>query len=235
MQYSVKLLRKLRQPTDKTAWAKSPQVINAYYADPSNAIGFPAGILRPPVFSKGYPKYLNYGAIGTFIGHALIHGFDNNGRQVDKDGNALKWWTEDSITGFESQKQCIVNQADRYVMPSVNMTINGIQTQDENIADNGGINYSFKAYRKWVESRGTEELKLIGLDYSPDQLFFISFAQTWCNVHTDQHLEIFLRDDEHSPGLYRVIGTLRNSREFSQAFNCPKTSRMNPENKCKLW
>ncbi|CAF3841000.1 unnamed protein product [Rotaria sp. Silwood1] len=139
-------LRMLREPVDRRAWGSSPPtVVNAFYSPPRNQISFPAGILQMPFFNKDAPKYLNYGAV---IGHEITHGFDDSGRQYDKDGNRISWWTPETIAKFNERKQCIIDQYSRYVVTQINMTLNGFQTQGENIADNGGIKESF--YENWA-------------------------------------------------------------------------------------
>ncbi|GFR64348.1 endothelin-converting enzyme 1 [Elysia marginata] len=173
-------LRNLRIPVDRTKWSTTttPAVVNAFYSATKNQIMFPAGILQPPFYSKHFPKYLNYGGIGMVIGHEITHGFDDRGRQYDKDGNLVKWWDDIVIHRFKERAQCIIDQYSNYTVPEINMSVNGLQTQGENIADNGGIKEAYRAYRKYVERQHIEEKRLPGLlQFSGDQLFFINFAQ----------------------------------------------------------
>ncbi|KAK7475945.1 hypothetical protein BaRGS_00032834, partial [Batillaria attramentaria] len=226
-------LKKLRDPVDRTKWSTTPAVVNAFYSSTKNQIMFPAAILQPPFYSKEYPKSLNYGGIGMVIGHEITHGFDDRGRQFDKDGNLIQWWDDSVIKRFKERAQCIIDQYSNYTVPGVGMQVNGIQTQGENIADNGGIKEAYRAYRKWVEDRGSEEPRLPGmLNYTHDQLFFINFAQVWCGTMRPEAAINRLRTGVHSPGRFRVIGTLQNLWAFSDAFSCPLNSYMNPPDKC---
>jgi neprilysin len=143
---------------------------------------FPAGILQGTFFSADRPKYMNYGAIGFVIGHEITHGFDDQGRQFDQNGNLVDWWQPDTKKAYLEKARCIIEQYGNFTETNVNLNLNGINTQGENIADNGGIKEAYKAYTKWVEKNG-EEPQLPGLKYSPDQLFWIAAAQTWCSVY----------------------------------------------------
>ncbi|XP_053378929.1 neprilysin-like isoform X2 [Mercenaria mercenaria] len=228
-------LRDLRKKYDKNVWTTPPSTVNAFYSSILNNIMFPAGILQPPFYSKGQPKSMNFGGIGVVIGHEITHGFDDRGRQYDKDGNLKEWWDASIITNFKEKAQCIVDQYGQFVVPEANLSVNGINTQGENIADNGGLKQSFRAYRKWVEQRGSEEPMLPGLNFTNNQLFFINFAQIWCNNMRKEGMINSINNGVHSPGQFRVIGTLQNSGDFSAAFGCKKNSFMNPQKKCYVW
>ncbi|XP_023930213.1 neprilysin isoform X2 [Lingula anatina] len=227
--------KKLREPVDKTSWSTYPPVVNAFYSATKNQIMFPAGILQPPFYSKTFPKSLNYGGIGMVIGHEITHGFDDRGRQFDKDGNLVQWWDQTVVDNFKKKTLCIIQQYGNYTVKEVNMNLNGIQTQGENIADNGGLKQAFRAYRKWVAKQGKEESKLPGISLNHNQLFFLNFAQMWCG--TDRHQRLFQKvlAGAHSINRFRVIGTLSNSEDFSNAYNCKPGSKMNPVNKCAVW
>uniref|UniRef100_K1R8P8 Neprilysin n=1 Tax=Magallana gigas TaxID=29159 RepID=K1R8P8_MAGGI len=181
-------------------------------------------------------KSMNYGGIGVVIGHEITHGFDDRGRQYDKDGNLKQWWTDDVIQKFKTQAQCLIDQYGDFSVPEADgMKMNGINTLGENIADNGGLKESFRAYRRWVETRGSEEEQLPGVKYTHNQIFFINFAQVWCgNMRKEAAINRILTG-VHSPGRFRVIGTLQNSADFSRAFNCNASSFMNPHKKCSVW
>jgi membrane metallo-endopeptidase-like protein 1 len=228
-------LRQLRQPVDKMRWSTPPAVVNAYYSNTKNRIMFPAGILQPPFYHENYPKFLNYGGIGMVIGHEITHGFDDMGRQLDKDGNLKQWWTDDVISTFKSRAQCIIDQYSNYSVTDVNLNLNGHRTQGENIADNGGLKQAFRAYRRLIERQGQEEPVLPGLNMTSNQLFFLNFAQIWCGTARPESYIQYIRTNLHSPGQFRVIGTLSNSVDFAEAFHCPVNSRMNPANKCQVW
>ncbi|KAL3862332.1 hypothetical protein ACJMK2_008309 [Sinanodonta woodiana] len=232
---AIEVLRSLRKEYDRNRWFSSPAIVNAFYSSVQNAITFPAAILQPPFYATNQPKSMNYGGIGVIIGHEITHGFDDTGRQFNKDGNLQQWWSDDVIQRFKTKTKCIVDQYGSYLLPEANMTLNGINTQGENIADNGGLKQSFRAYRSWVKKRGKEEQRLPGLNFNHNQLFFISFAQLWCqNMRQQAGIDKILTDT-HSPGRFRVIGPLQNSREFAESFGCKTTDYMNPEKKCNVW
>ncbi|KAL4221850.1 Membrane metallo-endopeptidase-like 1 [Mactra antiquata] len=182
----IRTLNKLRKDVDKTEWGMSPATVNAYYSPSTNQITFPAAILQPPFYTHDQPAYLNYGGIGYVIGHEITHGFDDQGRLFDKDGNLQNWWSNVDSTKFKERAQCIIDQYGNFTVPGTGgMKLNGINTQGENIADNGGIKESFKAYRDWIatERQGVEEDSLPGMSYTPNQLYFINAAQSiWTNA-----------------------------------------------------
>ncbi|KOC68003.1 Membrane metallo-endopeptidase-like 1 [Habropoda laboriosa] len=227
-------LEKLRKPVDKDKWSTDPAVVNAFYNPNKNDIVFPAGILQPLFYSQHFPKSLNYGGIGVVIGHELTHGFDDKGRQFDKDGNMMQWWNNATVKAFRQRAQCIVDQYSRYKLQEVNEYINGRMTQGENIADNGGLKQSFRAYKKWVSKHGEEPL-LPGVNLTHDQLFFLNYAQIWCGSMRPEDALTKIRSSVHSPGRIRVLGPLSNSEDFARAYNCPPGSPMNPEKKCSVW
>uniref|UniRef100_A0A672G5A4 Neprilysin n=1 Tax=Salarias fasciatus TaxID=181472 RepID=A0A672G5A4_SALFA len=205
--------------------------VNAFYSSM-----FPAGILQPPFFSKGQAKSLNYGGIGMVIGHEITHGFDDNGRNYDKDGDLKDWWTPDSTQRFLDLSKCIVDQYGNFSWdwPMDCMYLNGNNTLGENIADNGGIRQAYQAYKDYVKQHG-EEPPLPGIDLSHDQLFFLNFAQVWCGTHRPEQAVNSIKVDVHSPGKFRVLGSLQNFPEFAKAFNCNKSSYMVPDNICRVW
>ncbi|OQR66184.1 membrane metallo-endopeptidase 1-like [Tropilaelaps mercedesae] len=230
------LLGQLRKPNIKGEWKKHADVavVNAFYNSIENSIEFPAGILQGPFFSKGRPNYLNFGAIGFVIGHEITHGFDDQGRQFDRDGNNKNWWEHETDVRFKEKTECIMHQYGNYVVPEINIRLNGINTQGENIADNGGIKEAFWAYQRWVKHNGPESA-LPGLKYTPNQLFFISAANVWCAKSRPETKRLIAISGSHSPAPYRVIGPMSNMLEFAQQFNCPIGSPMNPEHKCSVW
>ncbi|CAN9511474.1 unnamed protein product [Ophioblennius macclurei] len=230
-----KRLRKLRVKVNKEEWVTGAAVVNAFYSSSKNQIVFPAGILQPPFFSKGQAKSLNYGGIGMVIGHEITHGFDDNGRNYDKDGDLKDWWTPDSTQRFLDLSKCIVDQYGNFSWDLANgLHLNGNNTLGENIADNGGIRQAYQAYRDYVKEHG-EEPPLPGIDLSHDQLFFLNFAQVWCGTHRPEQAVNSIKVDVHSPGKFRVLGSLQNFPEFAKAFNCNKSSYMVPDNICRVW
>uniref|UniRef100_A0A6Q2YV42 Membrane metallo-endopeptidase-like 1 n=1 Tax=Esox lucius TaxID=8010 RepID=A0A6Q2YV42_ESOLU len=196
---------------------------------------FPAGILQPPFFSKHQLQALNFGGIGMVIGHEITHGFDDNGRNFDKDGNMLNWWSNYSAEHFKDQSQCMVQQYGRFTWKLAGgQNVSGINTLGENIADNGGVRQAYKAYMKWLEREG-EELRLPGLDMDHKQLFFLNFAQVWCGAYRPEYASHSIKTDSHSPLEYRVLGSLQNFGAFSEAFQCKPGTPMNPDMKCRVW
>jgi membrane metallo-endopeptidase-like protein 1 len=227
----------LREPVDHRAWGDlPPTVVNAFYEPSTNAISFPAGILQTPYFNKDAPKYLNYGGIGMVIGHEMTHGFDDDGRQYDKDGNKVPWWSNTTIDNFNERKQCIIEQYSNYTVAQINKKLNGDQTQGENIADNGGIKSSFYAYQKWAKDNGNVDKRLPGLSkYSPEQMFFIGYAHGWCAKMTDEYALNRVLTDVHSIPQFRVLGPLSNFVEFDRVFSCTPGQGSSRVQKCAVW
>lgn len=231
--FNLKNYAQLGKPVDKERWSMTPPTVNAYYSSIDNKIAFPAGILQKPFYDHRFPKALNYGGIGMVVGHEITHGFDDNGRLFNKDGNLKKWWSNSSISAFKSKTQCLVDQYSKYVFHEKNL--NGKQTLGENIADNGGIKQAFQAYQNWRKRRGPEP-PLPGLEeFTNEQIFFLGFAQIWCSKYRPETAVRQVDFGVHSPGMYRVIGPLSNFDEFAKAYRCPKGSPMNPEKKCAVW
>uniref|UniRef100_A0A182K3W4 Neprilysin, neutral endopeptidase 1 n=1 Tax=Anopheles christyi TaxID=43041 RepID=A0A182K3W4_9DIPT len=230
---------KLGQPVNKTAWHTAPAVVNAYYSRNKNQIMFPAGILQPPFYHRHLPKAINYGGIGVVIGHELTHGFDDKGRLFDRDGNLYRWWSDRAIEAFHERAACLVQQYSRYTIDEVGVQLDGENTQGENIADNGGIKQAFLAYSKWLagqtDRRVLEAEMLPGLNVTRTQLFFLNFAQIWCGAMRPEATRNKLKTAVHSPGRFRVIGTLSNSEDFAREYHCPVGSFMNPTDKCSVW
>ncbi|CAF3952981.1 unnamed protein product, partial [Rotaria sp. Silwood1] len=227
----------LRKPVVRKAWPSiSPTIINAYYDLSENQIIIPAGILQMPFFHKDAPKYLNYGGIGMIIGHEITHGFDNTGLQFDKDGNRIPWWTNETIEKFNERKQCFIEQYSNFSISEVNMNSNGNQTQDEDIADNGGLKAAFYAYQNWIKNNVNIDKKLPGLtQYSNEQMFFIHFGYTWCTRLSVSHIFNRLITDVHSLAHFRVIGSTSNFDEFDQVFGCKPGQRNSRVKKCIAW
>ncbi|XP_059488680.1 neprilysin-2 isoform X2 [Neocloeon triangulifer] len=227
---------RLRKPVNKTDWITHgrPAVVNAYYSSIENSIQFPAGILQGVFFSNDRPRYMNYGAIGFVIGHEITHGFDDQGRQFDKEGNLVDWWKTSTKEQYLKRAQCIIEQYGNYSVPEVGLKLNGVNTQGENIADNGGVKEAYYAYNSWVERNGEEGL-LPGLNFTQKQMFWISAANVWCSKYRPETIKLRILTGFHSPGQFRVNGPLSNLPEFARDFNCPLGSKMNPEHKCSVW
>ncbi|CAH0548765.1 unnamed protein product [Brassicogethes aeneus] len=227
-----KNLEKIKESVNKTTWSMSPSTVNAYYTPTKNQMVFPAGILQNPFYDPDFPDSLNYGGMGVVMGHELTHGFDDQGRQFDKNGNLNHWWNNKTIDKFKERTKCVIDQYHNYKINGRN--INGNQTLGENIADNGGLKASYHAYLEIMKHK-SEPKKLPGLNLNHKQLFFLAFAQVWCSTTTKETYSLLIEKDSHSPAQLRVIGALSNLKEFSDEFKCKVGSKMNPKNKCEVW
>uniref|UniRef100_A0A5S6QI76 Peptidase M13 C-terminal domain-containing protein n=1 Tax=Trichuris muris TaxID=70415 RepID=A0A5S6QI76_TRIMR len=232
-----RLVAKLGTKFHRESFGGSPATVNAWYSHFKNSIVFPAAILQPPFFHTTFPKAINYGAMGSVIGHEITHAFDDQGSQYDKHGNLVNWWSPASKKLFWEKKKCIIKQYSNFCYPHLqnNTCLNGYHTQGENIADNGGLKEAFAGYRRYVAKHGPEP-RLPSLEqYTMEQVFFMGFASFWCGHCKDRHLINLLAVNEHSPGEYRVIGSLQNSEDFRNAFNCSTGQRMAPAKSCVVW
>jgi len=210
--------------------------VNAFYSPEENSIVFPAGILDGSFFKADRPSYLNYGAIGNVVGHEITHGFDDQGSQKDGEGNLVNWWDKETKKHFLEKAQCVIDEYSSYTMMVNNETlsVNGITTQGENIADIGGYKESYRAYIRLTAKHG-EEPRLPGLPFTPRQLFWMSGASGWCSVSRPARQKNKILTDPHSPDKYRINGPFRNLPEFSQDWGCKVGSFMNPIKKCTVW
>ncbi|XP_046461427.1 endothelin-converting enzyme 1-like [Daphnia pulex] len=226
-------LASLRNKPDRNRWKEKPTIVNAFYSITTNSITFPAGILQAPNFTKGRSAAINYGALGSMIGDEITHGFDDQGRQSDKNGNTVQWWTEKTLEKYQVRAKCFIDQYSNYTV--LNRTrLNGINTQGENIADNGGVREAFRAYRYYVAANGgTDSSKFENL--TPEQVFFLAYANSFCGANTPEELGNLVETDPHSPHRFRVIGTLSNNEDFVREFKCGAGTPMNRLNKCVLW
>jgi endothelin-converting enzyme/putative endopeptidase len=222
-------LDKIGKPTDKAEWRMTAPTVNAFYSPSFNSINFPAGILQTPFFDPHRDMALNYGAIGAVIGHEMTHGFDDQGRKYDGDGNLRDWWTADDGTGFDARAACIADEYGAFTAVG-NVKVNGNLTLGENTADNGGTRVAYMAMENALNGKGA------AIDgYTPEQRFFLGFAQVWCQNQTPQEARQRAVTDPHSPGNLRVIGTLRNMPEFQKAFSCKAAQPMVSPNACRVW
>ncbi|XP_049514872.1 neprilysin-1-like [Dermacentor silvarum] len=233
----MKMLRRLRQRIHKTdEWSiGAAEDANAYYAPETNEIVLPGGILREPFFQEGLPEYVNLGAIGSIIGHEITHGYDDQGAQYDGEGRIVDWWSNKTQQNFNEKKECFIKQYGSLVNPVNNETVHGENTVGENIADNGGVRVAFATYQRMSQSTGEEVMP--GLEnFSPEQIFFISYALVWCSSERTEANSIIMTD-VHSPSNYRVNIPLRNFDKFSSAFDCRQGTSMHTphQEKCVLW
>ncbi|KAK4879931.1 hypothetical protein RN001_008077 [Aquatica leii] len=228
-------VEKVWEPVNKTEWLTRPTPItaNAFYDPSENSIQLPAAILQGVFFDIDRPQAMNYGGIGQIIGHELTHGFDDEGKQFDKNGNVRDWWEGETDKAYAEKAKCFIDQYGTIKVPEVNATLNGINTQGENIADNGGLKEAYLAYQSWIARNGDEPM-LPGLNYTSSQLFWISVGHVWCSLYRNESLKRDILTDSHSPPHYRVIIPLRNSEYFSKDFGCKEGSNMNPKHKCHI-
>ena len=209
-------LAKLGQPVNRDEWQMTPQTNNAYYDPTLNEMCYPAGILQPPFFDERADDATNYGALASTIGHELTHGFDDQGRQYDADGNLKNWWADSDLQGFTARADIVAKQYDAYE-PLPGLHINGRQTLGENIADIGGLRVAYEAFRL-----ATANKRLMPLDgFTPDQRFFIAFAQGWRTNERPEKTRLWVTSGVHSPTRWRVIGPVANFPEFNAAFGLP--------------
>ena len=227
-----RMIDKLGKPIDRTEWFMTPQTVNAYYNPTMNEIVFPAAILQPPFFNMQADDAVNYGAIGAVIGHEITHGFDDQGRKSDGDGNLVEWWTKDDEKEFMQRARVMVDQYNLF-SPVDSMTVNGELTLGENIADLGGLTISYDAYK--LALAGNEAPVIDG--FTGDQRFFIGWAQVWRRKYRDEELRRRLLIDPHSPSEYRVVGVLSNMPQFYAAFHVTENDTMyKPEqNRVLIW
>ncbi|XP_074596112.1 neprilysin-2-like [Brevipalpus obovatus] len=228
-------LDQLNRSTRELWWKHTvPAVVNAFYNPLENKIQLPAALLQGVFFDKDRPYYLNFASFGFLIGHEITHGFDERGKQFDEMGNLHAWWDSETDKKFQQKIQCMVSQYDNYTLKDINMSVSGLLSKGENLADNGGLKLALKAYESWSSGKSREP-NLPGLPYSPDKLFWIGAASFWCEKQTRTALQYQLLRDEHSPAEFRVIGPVSNMPEFAESFNCPIRSKMNPDEKCSVW
>jgi predicted metalloendopeptidase len=209
-------LKKIGKPVDRSEWGMTPPTVNAYYNPNMNEIVFPAGILQPPFFNANADDAINYGGIGAVIAHEISHGFDDQGRQYDAQGNLRDWWTPESAAKYKERADKIVKQYSEYE-PLPGQHINGELTQGENIADDGGVKLAFAAFQKALKKKPQDKID----GFTPEQRFFLGWAQVWRANMRDEALKLRLNTDPHSPGKYRCNGPLSNTPEFKKAFNLP--------------
>jgi putative endopeptidase len=227
---------KLGKPVDKEEWFMSPPTVNAYYAPQFAEIVFPAGILQPPFFDRSVDEPVNYGAIGSVIGHELTHGFDDSGRRFDGKGNLQDWWTADDGKAFEERSACFDKQYSSYTPVKDPKTgepryLKGKFTMGENIGDNGGLRIAYMALQNVLAGKPHKAID----GFTPEQRFFLGFGQVWCQNTTEAESLRRIDVDPHSPGKFRANGTVTNMPEFQKAWSCKAGQPMSPDNRCRIW
>jgi predicted metalloendopeptidase len=214
-------LAKIGKPVDRGEWDMTPPTVNAYYNPNMNEIVFPAGILQPPFFDASADDAVNYGGIGAVIGHEMTHGFDDEGRQFDPQGNLTDWWTPESAARFKERAQGIIKQFAGYVAID-DLHVNGELTQGENIADLGGVKIAYEALQKALAGRARAVID----GFTPEQRFFLSWATVWHENRRPETKRLLVNTDAHSPANFRINGPLSNLPEFASAFDVPEGAPM---------
>ncbi|HMK21303.1 MAG TPA: M13 family metallopeptidase [Terriglobales bacterium] len=231
---SNRQIAKIGKPLDRKEWGMTPPTVNAYYNGSRNEIVFPAGILQPPFFDKQMDDAVNLGGIGVVIGHELTHGFDDQGRKFDPQGNLRDWWTEQDGKEFEKRASCIANEYGNFVAID-DLKLNGRLTLGENTADNGGARIAFNALQKMIaeDKTGKAGEKIDG--YTPEQRFFLGFGRVWCEKRRPEFSRMLVTVDPHSPGKYRINGVVQNMPEFQKTWGCKAGQPMVAKNACRVW
>ncbi len=226
-------LGKVGKPVDRNEWLMPPSIVNAYYEPQKNEIVFPAGILQPPFFNRAASDAVNFGSMGMVVGHELTHGFDDEGRRFDVDGNLKDWWSPAVGKNFVERASCVERQYDGYLAVG-DTKVKGALTLGENIADLGGLKLAHGAMERWYADKpGADEQ----YRYSRSQQFFLGFAQSWCTKVRDETAKVRAATDPHAPPVWRVRGPLGNLDAFQAAFSCPATAKMLRQgaDRCVVW
>ena len=227
-------LAKIGKPVDRGEWGMSPPTINAYYNDSMNDINFPAGILQSPFFDPKATDAENYGHIGAVVGHELTHGFDDQGRQFDGNGNLADWWTPEDGKKFDAMTDCEVKEYGNFTAVD-DVKLNGKLTLGENTADNGGLRLAYMALLADAKRKGIDLNVKDDSAYTPVQQFFLAFGQDWCGATRPEALRLQVQTDPHSPDELRILGVVQNMSEFGQAFGCKSGQPMMPVSACRVW
>ncbi len=227
-------LAKAGKPVDRSEWGMTPPTVNAYEDAQTNTINFPAGILQPPFFDASQDDAVNYGGIGAVIGHEIIHGFDDQGRKFDADGNLRDWWTTQDSAAYDERGNCIATEYTQEI-PEAGVKQNGKLTQGEDTADNGGIHIALAALENTLKAQGKTLDSPAGDGLTEVQKFFLSFANIWCGDLRPETQRTAVLTQGHSLNRYRVDNVVANMPEFARAFGCKKGQPMVHENACRVW
>ena len=226
-------LAKIGKPVDRGEWLITPPTVDAYYNPSMNDINFPAGILQPPFYDSHAADASNYGHIGVVVGHELTHGFDDEGRQFDANGNLADWWTPEDGEKFDEKADCEVKEYGNFVAVD-DVKVNGKLTLGENTADNGGLRLAYIAFLADAKRKNIDLTKKQD-GYTPIQQFFLGHGQSWCGSTRPEQLRLQVQTDPHSPRQFRVNGVVQNMQEFGEAFGCKTGQPMMPVNACRVW
>jgi len=227
-------LNKIGKPVDRAEWTMTPPTINAYYDPQLNTINFPAGILQPPYFDPSLDDAANYGAVGMVIGHEITHGFDDQGRQFDGQGNLRDWWLPEDAKAYEQRDQCIIDEYTQEI-PEAGVKQDGRLTAGEDTADNGGMHLAFAALTNKLQSEGKSLDEKDSDGWTPRQKFFLSYANEWCTQYRPELMRTVVMTNPHSIPKYRVNNVVSNMPEFGQAFSCKAGSAMVRAKQCRVW
>ena len=223
-------INKIGKPVDRMEWHMTPPTVNAYYSPQENNINFPAGILQLPFYNAKRDDAVNYGAIGAVVGHELTHGFDDQGRKFDAQGDLRDWWTKEDNDAFVQRAKCLIDEYTAFeTIPGVH--VNGKLTLGENTADNGGLRLAFMALVDSLDGQAGEKID----GFTPVQRFFLGFGQVWCQNQTPEIARLLAQIDPHSPGRFRANGTVENMPEFQKAFACKVGQPMVAAPACRVW
>jgi endothelin-converting enzyme/putative endopeptidase len=224
-------LAKIGKPVDRTEWGMTPPTVNAYYNPEMNNINFPAGILQPPFYDNHIDDAVNFGAIGAVIGHELTHGFDDEGRHFDGQGNLREWWLPEDANAFEQRAACLVDEYSSFIAAG-DVHLNGKLTLGENTADNGGLRLAYMSFmNELLEAKMPSKID----GFTPEQRFFLGWGQAWCqNIREPEALRL-ARTDPHSLAKFRANGVVQNMPEFQKAFGCQAGKPMVREPACRVW
>jgi endothelin-converting enzyme/putative endopeptidase len=227
-------LHKIGRPVDKGEWDMTPPTVNADYLASMNTINFPAGILQPAFYDRSASDATNYGHIGAIVGHELTHGFDDEGRKFDAQGNLKDWWTADDAKRFVERTDCLVNEYGNFVAVD-DLHVNGKLTLGENTADNGGLRLAWMALLADAASQHTSLDQKTATGYTPKQELFLGWGQNWCASERPEYVRLAVQADVHSPDHIRANGVVVNMPEFRQTFGCKQGQPMAPEKMCRVW
>ncbi|HWG37546.1 MAG TPA: M13 family metallopeptidase, partial [Terriglobales bacterium] len=228
---SRRQLNKIGKPVDRSEWEMTPPTVNAYYKAQFNQIVFPAGILQPPFFDQKRDDASNYGAIGIVIGHEMTHGFDDQGRQFDPQGNLRDWWTPADAKAFTERAACLVNEYNNF-SPVPGVKVNGKLTLGENLGDSGGARIAYMAMETALANQPDTTID----GYNREQRFFLGYGQIWCENVRPETSRMLAAIDPHSPGQFRVNGIVSNMSEFASAFHCGPNDPMTAKpSACRVW
>jgi putative endopeptidase len=231
---SRRQIAKIGQPVDRGEWDMSPPTVNAYYNPSMNNINFPAGILQSPLYAANATDAEVFGHIGAIVGHELTHGFDDQGRQFDGNGNLADWWTAEDAKKYEAMTDCEVKEYSNFTAVD-DVKVNGQLTLGENTADNGGVRLALMAFEADARRKGIDLNSKDSTGVTPIQQFFLAYGQNWCGENRPEQLRLQVQTDPHSPREFRIIGVIENMPEFGKAFGCKAGQPMMPVNACRVW